>query len=666
MADSAPIPFVDNQNAGVGPVADTPSPWETAAAQNDTQPSTPAPTPTPAQPDNGAQPSGAAQPSATGGATGGDTKGATPGATPGAPEPGSPEALKSVTFPATTPPPAPPIVTPQQRPGILGLVDKIADTLAGKTKPEMGRDQYGNEYVKQTSLTRGQQWLRIGAGLLHGAAAGLGAGRGGNIGGAAAAGFAAGAQDKQGQQQNEANMSAAARQQNLDNMNNQMLRMEMAKQSMVATRMQTEASQHDIEFAQGQEKHYTDAGGTVLGIMAHPGDLNKILKVNPDVMQDMIQKHQIELVPHMDADGKRDGVSVIKMPGGYRSTMLPAGAEFHTWQQPTDKEPGKYVSHQSAEPITQGEIDDYNHKAGIDALDFQTKKAENDLKTAQAGEATAKAKETPSIIAKNYGEAGHAAAETKALNEATDGTQIAANAKQLVEGTMDPSNLSKRAKSYDATLTAANAYSMQTTGKPFDIAKAAGDYKFATNKGTYDTLNYLNSLTGRDNASGNLGAVVTMSNKLGQTQFPAVNDVAQWAKLAAGNPQIAAYHAALVETSDQIAKILQGGGGGGTSDAKLKQANELLNKGFNPSQIAATAGTLRTLLANRKQEIIGDNRYLQSWHGNPQSVTPRATGGGAGGGTVSLAAAMALPQNQGKTKDQVQADITAHGYQPIP
>ncbi|MGH9523164.1 MAG: hypothetical protein ACRD3E_11600 [Terriglobales bacterium] len=192
----------------------------------------------------------------------------------------------------------------------------------------------------------------------------------------------------------------------------------------------------------------------------------------------------------------------------------------------------------------------------------------------------------------------------------------------VVEGNIDPSQLSKRTKTYDATLQAANEYSMQKYGKPFDVAQASLDYKFATNPATQNTLRYLNSLTGPNNKSGNLGALTAMSDSpgLARTSFPALNKAKMWSQLESGDPNVAAYHAAVTEVADQVSKILQGGGtGSGTSDAKLKQAQELFNSGFNPAQIKSTADTLRTLLSNRKAEMIGDNRYLLRQFGGAQS-----------------------------------------------
>lgn len=189
----------------------------------------------------------------------------------------------------------------------------------------------------------------------------------------------------------------------------------------------------------------------------------------------------------------------------------------------------------------------------------------------------------------------------------------------VISGQADPSQIRGNGNSSKAVLA-----KIHEKDPNFDIAKAQSDYKYAGEGSTKNTLNYLNSLTGADNKSGNLGELVTQSNGLPRTQLPPLNDAITWARLNSGSPQMAAYHATLTEVADQVAKILQGGGtGGGTSDAKLKQANELFQKGFTTQQIESVAGDLRKLLANRKEGIVGDNTYLKRWYGIPgQSGTP--------------------------------------------
>lgn len=207
------------------------------------------------------------------------------------------------------------------------------------------------------------------------------------------------------------------------------------------------------------------------------------------------------------------------------------------------------------------------------------------------------------------------------------GDNVQSLAQELVTGNLAPADLSKRSTgigSYNDILNAANQISQQLYGKPFDIAKASTDYTYANNKTTQDTLNYLGSLTGgaNDPSGGNLGQLISLSAQvaqpkgllgLGQSNFPALNDATQWAKLSSGDPQIAAYYATLLEVSDQIAKVLQGGGGSGTSDAKLAQAQSLFQKGFTKDQISSVASSLKDLLGNRAKSIIGDNPYLSTY-----------------------------------------------------
>src|SRR5258708_2499026 len=196
-------------------------------------------------------------------------------------------------------------------------------------------------------------------------------------------------------------------------------------------------------------------------------------------------------------------------------------------------------------------------------------------------------------------------------------------------GNMDPSQLSKRASTYSAQLGAIDAYAKQKYGNApspdgyydgthFNIAKAQTDYKYANQRSTQNTLKYLNSLTGQVNpltgktdTEGNLDELVKKSNQVTRTQFPALNDVAAWTRLQMGDPKIVGYKTTVLEVADQVAKILQGGGtGSGTSDMKLKQAQEMFENGFTKDQIMEVANSLRPLLQNRRNSMIGDNRYL--------------------------------------------------------
>jgi hypothetical protein len=292
---------------------------------------------------------------------------------------------------------------------------------------------------------------------------------------------------------------------------------------------------------------------------------------------------------------------------------------------------GNYLQ-TSSDPTMQKYIDyrDAAQTAGQVPKTFDTWKEADDAATLKSDSAKAYATAYAT-------ESGKAAATPAAPGTDT----VPGLAQQLVDGLLAPAELSKRSTgvgSYSSILDAANKYSMATYGKPFDIATADRNYKFANNVQTQNTLNYLGSLVGSDDGSGkivggNLDALISSSNLRnpedptnpilnflkngplgGTTSFPALNNTEQWAKLQTGDPQIAAYYTTLLEVSDQTAKILQGGGsGGGTSDAKLAQAQNLFQKGFTPDQISAVASSLKTLLMSRGTSMVKDNPYLSDY-----------------------------------------------------
>jgi hypothetical protein len=365
-----------------------PNAWEAAA----TPPA--GATPPAAQPSSPAQPANSAQPPSPAQAA------LTAGQNPDR----SQASTTSPTDNAAIGGPAPMVLRPAKT-GLAGIISKIADTLAGTTTPELYTNDQGEKFVYHPEMTRGQQWERIAGEAVAGAAHGLAAGKGaGNMGKAAAAGVDTGMEMADKRQQQGKEMTAEARQSMLDNANNQMLRMKMAEESWKATRLKTEAGQHDLEFAQNQEDRLTKEGGRVIGTAAHPGDIAGILKVQPDLMKQMVNNHTVELVPHYNADGTPGGVRVVMMPGDYRKQVAPAGSKFPTFNQVS----GDYDWHNASDPLTQGELDDYWTAAGAAKQKFANDKNEQALKQQQTHEAQVnadtKTQETPSVIAKNRAE----------------------------------------------------------------------------------------------------------------------------------------------------------------------------------------------------------------------------------------------------------------------
>jgi hypothetical protein len=202
---------------------------------------------------------------------------------------------------------------------------------------------------------------------------------------------------------------------------------------------------------------------------------------------------------------------------------------------------------------------------------------------------------------------------------------------RLVEGDMDPSQMSKRSNIYNATLDAADHYSMAKYGKHFDLAQAQSDYKFATNPSTQNKLKYLNSLTGNPvtGDKGILDKLIEQSKKVKRTDFPALNDGANWLRLQTGDPEIVKLHDLVVDASEQFATIMNGGGtGNATSDAKIKLGQELFKSGFSQKMLEGSASTINDMLSTRKREFIGTNRYLLRQYGGG-AAAPAGPAGGA-------------------------------------
>jgi hypothetical protein len=547
----------------------------------------------------------------------------------------------------------------------------VLNALGGGGDVSYSRDPNTGKMIATPVATGpGTQWKKIIAGALTGASAAAAAGTSGpdgpmrGAGAGIAAGMHQGMQRDQLQREHADQDFEAGQKAATENARRSLLAHQIAESTFNLGRARVNASVEDAQREQDFEKVIRNGGAGTRDLQVFPDFASLIKATNAEPQLHEAQaKGLIHVMPHVNSEGKIDGIRAAVVTPTFLESPITKDLTLSRQIWKDGKEQTETYN------VPAGSLTGQQYMTAWMAQGQQS--VENHAKTAEAdakaSEAASRAKLVPSEIDKNEAEAFHMRTESKVLNEAADQNTINSNAQQLVEGSMDPSNLSKRSKSYDPTLAAANSYSMAKYGKPFDIAKAMGDYKFATNVGTYNTLNFLNSLTGRDNQSGNLGEVLRTSDLVKRSKFPPLNKVELWAKLSAGHPEIVAYRTALVESADQAAKILQGGGtGNGTSDTKLKQALDLLDQDFNVAQMRTAVGELRPLLANRKKEIIGDNRYLVQWHGISQPGGGPPAAGAApqlgSKGTVSLAAAQQLPQYKGKTAAEVKAAAEQLGY----
>lgn len=535
--------------------------------------------------------------------------------------------------------PTQPMVLRPKRGGLLGVVDKIADALTGSTRPEIYTDEQGNEFVQHHTISRGAQWAKIGAEALHGAAAGLAAGKGaGNMGKGALAGWEAGAQDAQKEKDNETQMDDKAQADMVNRANYQMLQMKLAEQGWRNARLQTDADQKDIEFSQGQIDRFVKEGGQVLGTAAHPGDIQGILKTNPTTMEDLIKHGTIQIVPSRTPDGHM-GVTVIKMPSDYRTKMLPTGAVFHTF----DPVNHVMVEHKSSDPMTQGEADDYDAKASADQLKWTGDKKEQDLKDAQAknqnSEATNRDLTTPveNDLKKAQTNEANARANqihTGQLNpDGTNNPRFELLAQALYSGDILRNDLTRVAKGegFEPNAITARAVEIgQQNGRPWSESIIKQEMDFAKNEKTQAALDGIDRVINPSN--GYMKILLDRAQDAGLTNYGAYNSLALGGRRAYGEATAKNLNTAIGEARRSISGLIGNPLlGGGETDKKLEAAEDLLGKSPTMANLKSAVDLINTALASQKASIIGNNRFLQKRWGNTTAAQPKSAPQNAAG-----------------------------------
>jgi hypothetical protein len=149
----------------------------------------------------------------------------------------------------------------------------------------------------------------------------------------------------------------------------------------------------------------------------------------------------------------------------------------------------------------------------------------------------------------------------------------------------------------------------------------------------------------------------------------AQNDVTEATKMASIAHQVEKTHDAFNQKRLLVA-LERASAGRFTVQALdyIKQAGwgnsleEWMNK---PGTGEIPADIVRQAVAGADQNLKGAQDALNALKKKPSDPAPSGGGGGAKG-TKSLKAAMSLPQNKGKTAEQVTQDLQAHGYGVAP
>lgn len=275
---------------------------------------------------------------------------------------------------------------------------------------------------------------------------------------------------------------------------------------------------------------------------------------------------------------------------------------------------------------------------GRDALhDFDTIQKLNDLRSVNQVELEKERALIPIKAATAGAEAKARAAATATSSRNEDGSwNMTSIPVSLVEGNMDPSQLSKRSADYNQKLQDANAYSLQKYGKPFDIAQATTDYKQANNPQVQSMLKMVGAMSA---PNGELAIAVNAAKALPQLNSTIVNKVFNISETQFGSDAVTNFHTAMIGFSDLYAKVM--GGGVGT-DALRQSAMDVLKDGYSHGQIEGSIKVLQQQIEARKSQMIGNNPYLRKQFGG------QAQSQNTGGSQPPAGATMKVPGSDGK------------------
>jgi hypothetical protein len=188
----------------------------------------------------------------------------------------------------------------------------------------------------------------------------------------------------------------------------------------------------------------------------------------------------------------------------------------------------------------------------------------------------------------------------------------------LVEGTVDPSQLSKRGATYNQQIEDANRYSLSKFGKTFDLAKAQSDYGYSRNVQTQNTLKALDNII---QPNGAIDIAKTAAAGLPALNSQTLNKVFNIANAEFGDHRITDFRTAMLGLADNYSKVQ---GGGVSTDSNRQQSLDLLKEAYSKGQLAGAMDIMRKDLASVKSSKIGDNRYLQRQYGAPSSQSQQS------------------------------------------
>lgn len=344
------------------------------------------------------------------------------------------QAMQGMTAYAPPPPPpqpAPPAPAPAapapaqsqqqepQHPGIAGVLQGVLNMLTGRRAPsQVAFDPNTGQRidVPGASLTRGQQFAKLGLAALQGAATAAAAPPGP---GHTAAGVSAAVQQQANlqrqaklDQEQQAEKDFTRQQQTQKfNIEHQLAQRQLAEFDLDAKRKQTVFDESQVEWADKERDKEVGLHSVLLGRIGSGGDFADLGNRDPNLIQDM-HDNNLQRIP-MYADGKVTGFEVWRRNPDVKNMPIAEGSELRRFHPPPFGQPvtakNWVIEHPDPLKTSNGQLDAYQAAEDLKAANYQKELDAHNT----------------AVSTQNY----QAAEGVKARAEASKATQEAAKAK---------------------------------------------------------------------------------------------------------------------------------------------------------------------------------------------------------------------------------------------
>ncbi len=187
------------------------------------------------------------------------------------------------------------------------------------------------------------------------------------------------------------------------------------------------------------------------------------------------------------------------------------------------------------------------------------------------------------------------------INQQPTKDQAASVAEDLVKHRIAPEQLaslfSTRGKEGLAFKLAVTAEAKKMDPE-FNFEQASSEYQLSKSSGFQNTVRYM------DSALESIPRLEANAKNLGNGRFRSLNEIANATKNQFNSTDLKRFKTDALLVGDEVAKILSGGGtGAATSDAKLKQATDLIGVSDSVPAIAAAMEEIKALMGNRRRAL---------------------------------------------------------------